>query len=611
MDSISPDKKRYCESLSQYKRLRTGEVQVGHISMGGKHPIRLQSMTNTDTSDTDATVEQIKRMADAGAEYARMTTRSLKEAENLKKIKAQLLKQGYKIPLVADVHFHAGIAEKAAELVEKVRINPGNYALKYSKKGELKEIRKHFIRLIEICKTNGTAMRIGVNHGSLSQGIMDLYGDTPRGMVESAMEFLQICGEQDFHDVVVSLKSSNTRVMVQANRLMVHEMMKRSRVYPLHLGVTEAGEGEDGRIKSAVGIGALLADGIGDTIRVSLTEAPEKEIPVAKTLAEHIRNKPVHSDLPEINQLPLDPFDYAKRKTSETAIIGGDQPPVVIGGRETPGPLKPDLILPRTKKESAGSNIPRIRLYDSSINIRQNENEYPLFESINHFLENKDKIDTPVFIKTSINEFNQVDKLRNESNLVLILRVYTGNPTFEQRRFIFELMNKDIDLPVIVNRKYNENNMQALRLKAAADLGLLFLDGLADGLFLENEKEFPEEELLKISFGILQASRSRIYKTEFISCPGCGRTQFNLENTAEKIRQRMGHLKGLKIAIMGCIVNGPGEMADADYGYVGSGPGKITLYRNKEVVKRNVPEDKAVEELEKLIQEYGDWEIKK
>jgi (E)-4-hydroxy-3-methylbut-2-enyl-diphosphate synthase len=611
MDNIGPNTKQYCESLTQYIRLKTEEVQVGHIRMGGAHPIRLQSMTNTDTSDTDATVEQIKRMANEGAEYARMTTRSLKEAENLKNIKSQLVNHGYKIPLVADVHFHAGIAEKAAKLVEKVRINPGNYALKYSKKGELKEIRKHFARLIEICRANGTALRIGVNHGSLSQRIMDLYGDTPKGMVESAMEFLRLCGEQAFHDVVISLKSSNTRVMVQANRLMVHEMMKRSRLYPLHLGVTEAGEGEDGRIKSALGIGALLTDGIGDTIRVSLTESPEKEIPVAITLTEHVGNKPLQIDLPEIAQLPIDPFDYVRRKTSAVGFIGGNQPPVVIGGRDTNGPLKPDLILAPTKEDSTGRNITLIRLYDSGINTSQAANEYPLFESTYHFLENKDKFDTPGFIKTSINELYQVDQLRNESNLVLIVRAVTGNPTFEQRRFIFELMNKGIELPVIVHRKYSEKNLQTLRLKAAADLGLLFLDGLADGLFLENEKEFREEELLKISFGILQASRSRIYKSEFISCPGCGRTQFNLEKTAEKIRQRMGHLKGLKIAIMGCIVNGPGEMADADYGYVGSGPGKITLYRNKEVVKRNVPEDRAVEELEKLIQEYGDWEIKK
>ncbi len=611
MDNISPNKNRYCESLTQYKRLRTEEVQVGHIPMGGDHPIRLQSMTNTDTSDTEATVEQIRRMADAGADYARMTTRSLKEADNLYNIKMRLRKEGYRIPLVADVHFHTGIAEKTAEIAEKVRINPGNYALKYSKKGDLEEIRKHFIRLIDICKANHTALRIGVNHGSLSQRIMDLYGDTPKGMVESAIEFLKICEDQNFHNVVISLKSSNTRVMVQANRLMVHEMMKRSRVYPLHLGVTEAGEGEDGRIKSAVGIGALLTEGIGDTIRVSLTEAPEKEIPVAKTLTEHVRNKPVQIDLPEITQLPLNPFDYAKRKTSEAGFIGGNQPPVVIGRKKTDKQLKPDLIMAQSEKKPAGENIPMIRLYESLMSINQAENEYLLFESISRFLKYRERINTFSFINTSINELNKVDRLRNESNAVLILQAVTENPTFEQRRFIFELMNKGIDLPVIVHRKYNEINLQELRLKAAADLGLLFLDGLADGLFLENEKELPEGELLKISFGILQASRSRIYKTEFISCPGCGRTQFNLEKTAEKIRERMGHLKGLKIAIMGCIVNGPGEMADADYGYVGSGPGKITLYRNKEMVKRNVPEDKAVEELEKLIQEYGDWEIKK
>ncbi|MGM0532522.1 MAG: (E)-4-hydroxy-3-methylbut-2-enyl-diphosphate synthase [Bacteroidota bacterium] len=608
MTQFDLHKKQYCESLTEYKRLGTSEVRVGRIPMGNEHPIRLQSMTNTDTNDTPATVEQIKRMADAGADYARMTTRTLKEAENLNNIKNQLLKEGYQIPLVADVHFNNRIAEKAAAIVEKVRINPGNYAIRYSRKGDLKEIREHFIHLIDTSKTNNTAIRLGVNHGSLSKRIMDLYGDTPRGMVESALEFVQICEEQNFHNVVISLKSSNTRIMVQANRLMVHEMLKRDRIYPLHLGVTEAGEGEDGRIKSAVGIGALLADGLGDTIRVSLTEAPEKEIPVAKTLAGHIQSRATNINLPEITSLPFNPFDYTKRKTFRNELIGGANPPVVIGRTKTFGPLKADLIIAHSPNEPNDSNTPTILPYNIWVKTSQSENHYPLFGSISHYIENKKMSGRISFISTSIDELNQIEQLKNERNVVLILQAHSENPTFEQRRFIIELMNRDIDLPVIVHRRYSENRLQDLRLKAAADIGLLFLDGLADGLFLENENNIQEEKLLQISFGILQASRSRIYKTEFISCPGCGRTQFNLEKTAEKIRERMGHLKGLKIAIMGCIVNGPGEMADADYGYVGSGPGKVTLYRNKEVIKRNVPAEKAVEELERLIQKYGDWE---
>ncbi|MFW6103741.1 MAG: (E)-4-hydroxy-3-methylbut-2-enyl-diphosphate synthase [Bacteroidota bacterium] len=610
MTQFNPEKK-YCESLTQYKRLNTSEVRVGHIPMGNGHPIRIQSMTNTDTNDTQATVEQIMRMADAGADYARMTTRTLKEAENLYNIKNHLLQKGYQIPLVADVHFNNRIAGKAAAIVEKVRINPGNYAIRYSRKGVIEEIRQHFIHLIDICKTNNTALRLGVNHGSLSKRIMDLYGDTPRGMVESALEFIKICEGQNFHNVVISLKSSNTRIMVQSNRLMVHEMLKRDRIYPLHLGVTEAGEGEDGRIKSAVGINALLADGIGDTIRVSLTEAPEEEIPVAKMLTGLIQSGPIHIKLPEITSLPINPFDYTKRKSSEVRFIGGSHSPVVISRKKSSDSLKADLIMAYSDNELKGSNSPTILPYHEWVKTGPQENRYPLFHSISQYLEHQKRSEYPTFISTSMDELNQTKWLKNESNVVLILQAHSENPTFEQRRFIIELMNRNIDLPVIVYRRYSENRLQVLRLKAAADIGLLFLDGLADGLFLENEKNIQEEKFLQISFGILQASRSRIYKTEFISCPGCGRTQFNLEKTAEKIRQRMGHLKGLKIAIMGCIVNGPGEMADADYGYVGSGPGKVTLYRNKEVVKRNVPEEKAVEELERLIQKYGDWEVKK
>jgi (E)-4-hydroxy-3-methylbut-2-enyl-diphosphate synthase len=608
MKHSNPYKNQYCESLTEYKRLQTQEVWVGNVPMGSDHPIRLQSMTNTDTNNTAATVEQIKRIANAGADYARMTVRSLKETRNLKNIKDQLLQEGYSIPLVADVHFNTDIAETAATIIEKVRINPGNYAMRYARKGDFEEIRKHFIDLIDICRENNTALRIGVNHGSLSQRIMDLYGDTPRGMTESALEFIKICEEHDFHNTVISLKSSNTRVMVQANRLMIHEMMKKGRIYPLHLGVTEAGEGEDGRIKSAVGIGALLADGIGDTIRVSLTEPPEKEIPVARILSENFQGNQTHYQLPEVESLPIDPFKYQKRRTRSVDLIGGDKPPVVIGKSYTDSALKPDLIIAKSDNNHSPLDISLIRPYEDWITDGQLPDQYPLFNSITHYHENSKKFDHASFVKTSAGEINQLDKLKRAEKVILILEAIYGNPTREQRRFIFELINKEINLPVVLNRKYREHNQEQLRIKAASELGLLFLDGLAEGIFIENEPVHSEKNLHNISYGILQASRSRIYKTEFISCPGCGRTQFNLEKTAEKIRNRMGHLKGLKIAIMGCIVNGPGEMADADYGYVGAGPGKITLYRNREVVKRNIPENQAVEELEKLIQEYGDWE---
>jgi len=601
-------KRQYCEDLTSYRRLPTPEVMVGHLPLGSKHPIRLQSMTNTDTLDTIATSEQIKGIADAGADFARMTVRSMKEARNLENVKNQLFSQNYRIPLVADVHFNPRIAETAAVFVEKVRINPGNYAPGEARKEGFQKVADTFKQLISTLKKNQTALRIGVNHGSLSRRIMDQYGDTPGGMTASAMEFLRICREEDFHQIVVSMKSSNTRVMVQANRLLVHEMLSEDLLYPLHLGVTEAGEGEDGRIKSAIGIGTLLNDGIGDTIRVSLTEAPEKEIPVARKIVE-LATGAADPGIPKTDAIPIDPFDYSRRKTRPVVMAGGEHPPVVLM-KQSPSPtmegkLTPDGFL--TEQASSPTDKARIRIvpHDKWQAEASPTEARPLFGSIRAFINSGEK--GASFVAVRIDDMDQVSRLRGHTNAVLMLQTQTGHPVAEQRRFIFALMQEGIDLPVVLHRRYREEHAGNLRLKAACDTGLLFIDGLADGLLIENDGPVQNRDILNLSFGILQASRSRIYKTEFISCPGCGRTRFNLESTAEAIRKRMGHLKGLKIAVMGCIVNGPGEMADADYGYVGSAPGEITLYRNREVVKRNVPEADAVEELVKLIKAHGDW----
>lgn len=605
-----PDK--YCESLTAYRRLVTREVMVGNVPLGGSHPIRLQSMTNTSTLDTAATVSQIMRIADAGADYVRMTTRSVREAKNLRNIREELRSHEYRIPLVADVHFSPDIAEIAAREVDKIRINPGNYAIDSIRKGDYREIKERFTHLLEICKARQTALRIGVNHGSLSQRIMDKYGDTPRGMTESALEFIRMGEEAHFHNMVISMKSSNTRVMVQANRLLVHQMLRRANVYPLHLGVTEAGEGEDGRIKSALGIGTLLNDGIGDTIRVSLTESPEKELPVASAIVYYASQRDDQARIPELQTLPIDPFDYGRRSSQPLSLAGGEKPPVVVTRgappRSLPRGLKPDLIITgyRATTDETG-DIPVATDYQQWLDRKKPPNSHPLFESISHYLARKPEGKGPHLVQVTIDELEETKQLKGRCGIILLLRPTTSHPTAEQRRFIFGLMNRELNMPVIVSGHYREQGVQDFQIKAAADLGPLFIDGLADGLLIDNEGPLHHRQILNLSYGILQASRSRIYKTEFISCPGCGRTQFDLEKTAESIRRRMGHLRGLKIAVMGCIVNGPGEMADADYGYVGSGPGKITLYRNRQVVKRNIPEDQAVEELIKLIKDYGDW----
>ena len=624
---------KYCSSLTKYQRWNTREVMIGQIGVGGNNPIRIQSMTTTDTMDTDGTIAQSIRMIDAGCEIVRITAPSVKEAENLKLIKEGLKAQGYDAPLVADIHFTPNAAEVAARIVEKVRINPGNYADRkkfeihdysdesYSKK--LDRIRERFIPLINICKNYGTAMRIGTNHGSLSDRIMSRYGDTPLGMVESAMEFLRIAEDENYHNIILSMKASNTQVMVQAYRLLVKTMNDETMNYPLHLGVTEAGDGEDGRIKSAVGIGTLLEDGLGDTIRVSLTEEPEAEIPVAKDLVGRYVNREKHSPIQPIENLRFDPFFRQRRETNSILNIGGENVPIVIGDLSNNDSIQPEdltsfgylysesqdkwhisdqaIDLLFIGQNSIEFKIPgTLSILQSSDSFEKKERHYPLFDSKN--VQNIRGKQISFFL------FNSIEKLvnlKNLKNIILILETNNDHGLADQRRFFIVCSALGIQNPIIVKRSYSTSSENELLLYSATDLGGLQLDGFGDGIWVDSDlnPSFVNET----SFGILQASRSRISKTEYISCPSCGRTLFDLQETTAKIRARTHHLKGLKIGIMGCIVNGPGEMADADYGYVGTGISKISLYKGQEIVEKNISETDAVDALISLIMSHGDW----
>jgi (E)-4-hydroxy-3-methylbut-2-enyl-diphosphate synthase len=634
------DTSRYCPSLFQYQRFRTREVMIGSVGFGGDNPIRLQSMTTTDTMDTEGTIAQSIRMIEAGCELVRITAPSKNEAENLANIKAGLREKGHSAPIVADIHFTPNAAEIAAGIVEKVRVNPGNYAdkkkfeeIEYTDEtyiAELARIRERFTPLVLLCKQNKTAMRIGTNHGSLSDRILSRYGDTPLGMVESAMEFLRICRDHDFHDIVISMKASNAQVMVQAYRMLVNHMMQEGMNYPLHLGVTEAGDGEDGRIKSAVGIGTLLEDGLGDTIRVSLTEAPEAEIPVARMLAERYEKRTGHSAIDEVPS-PLNPFEYTRRNSATISNIGGKNVPRVIMdfshreeitaaslfavGCNYSVPLdKWNLTDMACDYIYCGSNkidfeIPGTLglIFDRTQWEQHAEKDrcYPMVGL--HELNSLPQSDV-VFVRASLQDLTapHIDELKKYNHLVLVLTTSHEHGMAEQRAAFFTLMNAGCETPVLVWRSYNGLNEDRFMLYSATDLGALLIDGLGDGIFL-SAPEIPMQRVNSTAFGILQATRTRISKTEYISCPSCGRTLFDLQETTAKIRARTSHLKGVKIGIMGCIVNGPGEMADADYGYVGTGPGKITLYKEKNVVKKNVPEEHAVEELIALIKDHGDW----
>ena len=628
----------YCKDISNYQRFPTREVMVGDIAIGKDNPIRVQSMTTTDTMDTKGTIAQSIRMIDAGCEIVRITAPSIKEAKNLKMIRDGLRDKGYKTPLVADIHFTPNAAEVAAEIVEKVRINPGNFADKkkfeirdYSDRDyedELVRISERFSPLIKICKNNSTAMRIGTNHGSLSDRILSRYGDTPLGMVESAMEFIRICEYWNYHDIILSMKASNTQVMVQAYRLLINKMNEEGMNYPLHLGVTEAGDGEDGRIKSAVGIGALLEDGLGDTIRVSLTEEPEYEIPVAKFLVDryHNRNKSKKSLNKTI--IPYDPYFHIRRSTSTIHNIGGKNVPRVFSDLSNLNNITPnslaalgylyseeedkwhisdqavDYIL--IGKNNLGFELPGLATTIQHHSIWNKESaSFPIF-TMNSYKNSSNRSDILNFILIQ-EEFSEEIKsiLKNDDSLVIILNNNEKHIIMNHRSFIIELINNRLQTPVIIQKNYELDLASDFQLDCAIDLGSLMIDGLVDGI---NVQYSPDISLSnQTSFGVLQASRLRISKTEYISCPSCGRTLFDLQSTTNEIRSVTDHLKGVKIGIMGCIVNGPGEMADADYGYVGTGVGKISLYKGQEVVKKNIPTQEAVNALINLIKDNGDW----
>jgi (E)-4-hydroxy-3-methylbut-2-enyl-diphosphate synthase len=621
----------YIKNIAEFTRRKTIEVRVGETAIGGDNPIRIQTMTTTNTNDTEATVEQCIRAIDAGAEIVRITTQGIREATNLQNIKRELLARGYNTPIVADVHFNPAAALEAAKHVEKVRINPGNFVDPRAKfqdveytddeyQEELKKIEEKLIPLIEICKSRKVAIRIGVNHGSLSDRIMSRYGDTPQGMVESAMEFLRIFRSHGFNNIVISMKSSNTRVMVQAVRLLVATMQAEGMNYPLHLGVTEAGDGEDGRIKSAVGIGALLADGIGDTIRVSLTEEPENEIPVAKKLVSYFSKRVTSPKLNPTDNFPYNPFEFSRRVTREVNGIGGNNPPKVFAFTQDSfnsyiATLWGWRFNTENRSWSRGDIAPDF-FVNLDYKVNDDAEDLPVVSkhtadfctiSIDEFLTQRPN--KPILLEVSYNDLLNNELLvavRESSNVVLLLKSTNADSYTEQRAAIIELMNQGLQNPVVVSRSYNDTDKEAFQLKAAADLGGLLIDGLADGIMITSPVQSPDT-IASTAFAILQAARMRITKTEYIACPGCGRTLFSLQQTLQKVRSATSHLKGLKIGVMGCIVNGPGEMADADYGYVGAGPGRVTLYKGKTVVKKNIPEEHAIEELISIIKENGDW----
>ncbi|WP_297676384.1 4-hydroxy-3-methylbut-2-en-1-yl diphosphate synthase [uncultured Bacteroides sp.] len=609
--------------LFNYSRRETSEVNIGATPMGGSNPIRIQSMTNTATQDTEASVAQVKRIADAGGEYVRLTAQGIKEADNLMNINAALRRDGYMVPLVADIHFNPKVADVAAQYVEKVRINPGNYVdaartfkhLEYTDEEyaqELQKIRDRFVPFLNICKENYTAIRIGVNHGSLSDRIMSRYGDTPEGMVESCMEFLRICVEEHFTDVVISIKASNTVVMVKTVRLLAAVMEKEGMHFPLHLGVTEAGDGEDGRIKSALGIGALLADGLGDTIRVSLSEAPEAEIPVARKLVDYIMQRQNHPYIPGAEAAGFNYLSPTRRKTVAVRNIGGDHQPAVIAERldgeyETNPQFAPDYIYmghtPLKMREPGIAYILDANLWQGE------EGTYPAFNHQQLYLLSACQADMKFLFLTymTLNE-EVIACLKYHPEIVIVSQSNHPNRLGEHRALVHQLMQEGLENPVVFFQHYAENETEDFQIKAAADMGALILDGLCDGIFLFNQgNNISHATVDATAFGILQAGRVRTSKTEFISCPGCGRTLFDLQSTIARVKAATSHLKGLKIGIMGCIVNGPGEMADADYGYVGAARGKVSLYKKKECVEKNIPEEEAVEKLIALIKANGDY----
>nr|WP_288812977.1 (E)-4-hydroxy-3-methylbut-2-enyl-diphosphate synthase [uncultured Sphingobacterium sp.] len=650
----------YCNSKVDYSRWKTREIQIGDVPMGGNNPIRIQSMTTVDTMDTLGSVEQTIRMVEAGCEYVRITAPNIKEAQNLANIKSELRKRGYHVPLVADIHFTPNAAEVAARIVEKVRVNPGNYAdkkkfdqLSYTAeqyKLELERIYTKFAPLVKICKEYGTAMRIGTNHGSLSDRIMSHYGDTPEGMVESAMEFIRMCEDLNFHNLCISMKSSNPQVMVRAYRLLVEKMVSENMNYPLHLGVTEAGDGEDGRVKSAVGIGTLLEDGLGDTVRVSLTEEPEREAPVAIALVNrYSKRKAALATHPkqEIVQLAADQPTAPYQSQEVNTFIGGSLVPRIVVDITNEN-LKDAQVLTKVgyrydvllDKYHMGeqsvdfvylgdhlpsfnmpANLKQVYNFATWSKLKDKTNIHPLY-TLEEFVQtdNKDHVLNMVKIRNTDLTSLLFESLPLDKTVVFILETDHLHGMADQRQFFRNLQEIGIDNPVIIKRSYPKDDFSGpigefmnpeepiskIQLYTSTDMGALLIDGLGSGIWIDSPAT-PLENIASLSFGILQATRSRISKTEYISCPSCGRTLFDLQETTQMIRSRTNHLKGLKIGIMGCIVNGPGEMADADYGYVGAGPDKVTLYRGQEVVKKNVSSAQALDELIKIIKDDGLW----
>lgn len=580
-----------------YRRRPTKAVTSGTVSIGGNSPIRIQSMANTDTNDIKKSVEQCIQIIQAGGELVRFTTQGKKEVESLMQIHQRLRKQSYNTPLVADVHFNADVADYAAEVVEKVRINPGNYVRNYGQftdttndmyQQEFEAIKKRFVSFLAICKQHNTAVRIGVNHGSLSQRMLSRWGNTAEGMVESCLEFLRICKEEEFSNVVISMKSSNTILMMQAVRLLTNRMETEGFYFPIHLGVTEAGDGEDGRIKSAVGIGTVLGDGIGDTIRVSLSEAPEAEIPVALFLRNYVTQRQGHPAIRLKSEKPFEIKPYTRRKSHVVKNIGGENLPVVISTAANHATLVADF----TQKSE-------------SIIIGKDNTILPIISTD----ELHTAPTTTFFLKMEYLQLddNIISLLKKSNNIILLLYSNHQNPVGEMRAFIHTLTAENCTTPVVLYKKYQEDDLEKLQIMAACDLGAIFSDNLADGVFIENRGSILPNDVLSIAYGILQATRVRTSKTEFISCPGCGRTLFDLQQVIARVKSRTSHLTGLKIGIMGCIVNGPGEMADADYGYVGAGKGKVSLYKKQICIEKNIPEAEAVDKLIELIKANNDW----
>jgi len=610
----------YCESLTNYKRVKTIEVNIGSIPVGGENPVRIQTMTNTTTAEVEETVKQVVECYEGGADYVRITTPTLSDVDALEQIISDLKSVLSDKPIIADVHFSAKVAQKAAEIADKIRINPGNLVdskkfkkIQYSNdeyQAELDKVKKVCKPIIETCKKYNTAIRIGTNHGSLSDRIVNKYGNTEKGLVAATIEFLETCQQLDFKDVVVSIKSSNPTVMVHSNRLLMSEMQKRSLNFPIHLGVTEAGSQKEGRIKSAVGIGALLIDGIGDTIRVSLTESPQKELPVANMIVKHLQERANSEEKPEINPDFFTPFAYNRRKTYQINNIGGSRVPIVIADARdndfVENEFSPDYIITHCCSEGDYFMSDYLTLiYFSEWSV--NSNAIPIF-LVDDFLKFDQDIDL-CFIEATYKELTQelINKIHKNKNVVFIAKAKSRNQIADLRLFFSKLNDFKCNAPVVIKLVYNSDNSEYSSIKAAVDSSVFLIDGLADGLYIKNDCSLDLSEIIDTNFEILQASHRRLSKTEFISCPSCGRTLFDLENVTQNVKLSTKHLKGLKIAIMGCIVNGPGEVADADYGYIGSGKNTVSLFKGKEVVKKNIDARFAINELIKIIKDNDDW----